>query len=87
MATRNINLQRHVTALFTSLFGRKQDTNPQMKRRAWDSATDLEDLEGHFTKLETKEAVWKLGVDKASRPDRFPIRFFRTFDKSLEFPT
>ena len=38
---------------------------------------DLEVLEAPISEEEIKKAVWSLHPDKASRPDSFPIRFYR----------
>lgn len=73
------NMQLYIRQHFKRLFGQTTTNRIEMTCEQWHPSVDLRKLERDFTQDEIKKAVWDLGPDKASGPDRFPLFFYRIF--------
>lgn len=82
--TGDVELKRHITSYYKSLFGDSEDTSLTLEHsRVEDipqiSPEENDKLVADFTKDEIKDAVFQMEHNKAPGPDGFPAEFYQFF--------
>ncbi|GJW34052.1 putative RNA-directed DNA polymerase [Tanacetum coccineum] len=74
-----VTIKNHIFDFFNTRFKEESSSRPTFSSNLFNrlNLEEMQYLDGPFSSLEIKEAVWDCGSDKAPRPDGFTFKFIK----------